>query len=231
MARNAACSLAAAVFLSVLVAACGGSGTKTVVRTAPASVAPKSTPVTLTGAPALDQVLGAAIAVDDIELAGLTGYQNVSCKKGSADGPGEPPSCREDENDDTPVEVLPSSACSNGWVRPEHVPDAFRFTLTGTTGTPGRRETPHRPDGIRRRLRCRRSGDLFRTGTHAEGQPAGVALHIKNGRVVWIEADCHNLFELIAAEKVDSFLYDPKGIATPSSPVLPTAESTATPTE
>lgn len=230
MAQNAACSLAAAVFLSVLVAACGGSGTKTVVRTPPASVAPRITPVTLTGAPALDQVLGAAIAVDDIELAGLTGYQNVSCKKGSADGPGEPPSCRDNESDDTPVEVLPSSACSDGWVRPEHVPDAFRFTLQAKPELLAVAK-PHIAPTVFGGGFGAEEVAIFRTGTHAEGQPAGVALHIKNGRVVWIEADCNNLFELIAAEKVDSFLYDPKGIATPLSPAPPAAESTAAPTE
>ena len=230
MTRNAASSLAAAAILAVLVAACGGSETKTVVRTAPASVAPKRAPVTVTGAPALDQVLGAAIAVDDIELAGLTGYQKVSCKKGSSDGPGEPPSCRPNESDDTSVEVLPSSACSDGWVRPEQVPDAFRFTLRAAPELLAVAK-PHIDPAVFGGGFGAEEVAIFRTGTHAEGQPAGVALHIKDGRVVWIEADCHDLSELVAPEKVDSFVFDPKGIATASSPAPPAPESTATPTE
>jgi hypothetical protein len=205
--------------LAVLVAACGGSGVKTVVRTAPAAVAPSRTPVTLTGTE-VDQVLGAAIAVDDIELAGLAGYQRVSCKKGSAEGSGEPPICRDNESDDTSVEVLPSSACSDGWVRPEQAPDAFRFALQAKPELLAVAK-PHIAPTVFGGGFGAEEVAIFRTGTHAEGQPSGVALHIKSGRVVWIEADCHNLFELVAPEKVDSFVFDPKGIATPSSPVSP----------
>lgn len=199
-------------------------------RTAPASVAPNRTPVAVTGISALDQVLGAAIAVDDIELAGLTGYSKVACKKDSSEEPDAPPLCREDEPDGAQVEVLPSTACDNHWVRPEQVPDAFQANLQAK---------PELLVVVKPRVSPTTFGGgfgaeeaaIFQTGTHAEGPLAGVALHIKNGRVVWIEADCHNLFELVAPEKVDSFLYNRGEITTPTSPTSSAPLSTATPTQ
>lgn len=181
----------------------------------------------LTGTPVLDQVIGAALAADDIELAGLTGYQKVACKKDSSEKGGEPPACRDNESDGAEAEALPSSGCDTGWVRPEQVPDAFRFNLS-----------PQKPELVsvyKPRVNSADFGGgfgtetvaVFRTNKHVEGEDAGVALHIKGGRVVWIEADCQDLAELTAPQRVESVLFDPAFGAAPTST---SAAELATPT-
>ncbi len=231
MTRNAACSLAAAVVLSALAAACGAggdSGTKASVRTVPApNTSKERTPVVLTGTPVLDQVIGAALAADDIELAGLAGYEKIACKRDSTERTGAPPACRDNESDGALVEALPSSACDTGWIRPEQVPDAFRFNLPS--------EKPELVSVYKPRVDSSEFGGgfgtdfvaVFRTHKHAEGPDAGVALHIKGGRVVWIEADCRNLTELTAPQRVESVLFDPAFGAAPTST---SAAELATPT-
>jgi hypothetical protein len=217
MVRNAARILAAAVFFSVIATACGGGGTKTVVRTVNAGASP-SRPVVITGDGSLDFVIDAALRVDDIALAGLTGYQHVPCKKTAPEQLGGAPLCRENESDGTPVEILASSGCSNGWVRPEEVPDAYRFTLA-----------PDKPELVA--VIKPRDGPatygggfgaqavaVFRSRTSSDGQPGGVALHITNGRITWIEASCRNLAELTAPDRVESVIFDPKNPPASSSP-------------
>jgi hypothetical protein len=231
MTRTAACSLAAAVVLSLLAAACGGggSGPKTTVKTvAPsntANPAKERTPVVLVGVPEPDFVIGAALAADDIELAGLAGYTKIACKKGSTEKGGAPPVCRDNENDGTEVEAMPSSACDTGWVRPEQLPDAFRFNFAS--------EKPVLVSVYKPRINQADFGGgfgadlvaVFRTNKHAEGQDAGFALHIQGGRVVWIEADCRALTELTAPPRVESIVFDPAVGTVPSAtpaPALPT---------
>ena len=233
MTRKTVCSLAAAVVLSVLAAACGGggsSGTKTTVKTVPPNTSKERTPVVLTGTAVLDQVIGAALAADDIELAGLAGYERIACKKDSTEKAGAPPACRDNESDGAQVEVLPSSACDTGWVRPEQLPDAFRFNLSS--------EKPVLVSVYKPRVNSAEFGGgfgsdavaVFRTNKHVEGQDAGVALHIKGGRVVWIEADCRNLSELTAPARVESIVFDPAVGAIPATTPAPEQPSpTATP--
>ncbi len=224
MTRTTVCSLAAAVVLSVLAAACGGggdSGTKTTVKTVPpANTSKERTPVVLTGT-VLDQAIGAALAADEIELAALAGYSRVACMKDSTEKAGAPPACRDNESDGAQVEVMPSSGCDTGWVRPEQLPDAFRFNLS--TGKPVL-VSVYKP-----RVRPTEFGGgfgadavaVFRTNKHAEGPDAGVALHIRGSRVVWIEADCHNLSELNAPARVESIVFDPAVAAVPTATAAP----------
>ncbi|MFI5178320.1 MAG: hypothetical protein ACHQO8_07145 [Vicinamibacterales bacterium] len=217
MTRHPARYACAAIVAAAFIAGCGGgSGTKTTVRTAPA---PQPTRAVVTGDPPVDQVIGAALASDNIELAGLVGYQKIACKKDSPGRPNDPPPCRETESDGTLVEVLPVTAsCNSGWVRPEQVPDSFGLALP--KGKPVMLAVL-KPKATLATFGGGFGADqavVFRTGTHGDGSATGVALHLRTGRVVWIEADCHNLLELIASDRVDAFIVDPNGTVTPSTP-------------
>ena len=46
----------------------------------------------------------------------------------------------------------------------------------------------------------------------------GVALHLKNGRVVRIEADCTSSLALLAPERIESYILDPSGARTSLTP-------------
>lgn len=233
MTRHPAHYACAAIIAAGFVAGCGGgSGTKITVRTAPAS---EATRAVVTGDPPVDQVIAAALASDNIELAGLVGYQKVACKKGSAEQPGDPPACRDNEADGTLVEVLPVTAsCDGGWVRPEQVPDSFSLDLP--RGKPAMLAVM-KPKATPATFGGGFGADeavVFRTGTHGDGSAMGVALHLRNGRVVWIEADCKNLLELIAPERVGTFIIDPKGTVTPPTPapaVSPASSPASTPAQ
>ncbi len=214
MSRTPASFLALTAILVALAAACGGGGAKTTTRTV---AVPPSTRAAVTGDGAVDQVIAAALASNEIELAGLVGYQKIACKKDSRQGPGDPPLCRENEADGTSVEVFASTGCDGTWVRPEQVPDVFR------TGLPkgAKLLAVFRPKDVASRLGSSFGADyvaVFRVGTHGDGQASGAALHLKNGRIVWFEADCRNVLELIAPEKIEAFILDPAGTVTPPTP-------------
>lgn len=214
MIRSAACSFFAATLIFAA-AACGGSSTKSAVSTA----APEEgTPAAVTGDGPLDVIIDAMLRADVIEIAALTGYSRVPCKKGTADQAGGAPLCRESERDGQSVEVLPSSACGKGWVRPEQVPDAYEYNLG-----------PDKPELFE--VFKPRSGPttygggfgaqqtvVIRSRTTSDGKPAGVAFHVFNGRVVWIEAGCSGLSELTAPGKVEAVIFDPKDPAASPSP-------------
>ena len=220
MSRTPAIVLAAAAVLTTLAAACGGGSSKITTRTVgPSTAAPAATRVVVTHDGAVDQVITAAIASDEIELAGLVGYQKIACKKDSRQGSGDPPICRATESDGTAVEVLASSGCDATWTRPEQVPDIFRAGLPKGASQilavfrPKPAPSPYGLDFATDQVA------VFHVGTHGDGQASGVALHIKNGRIVWFESDCRNLLELIAPEKVDAFILDPSGTVTPPPPL------------
>ena len=216
MSRILARSLAAAAIVAALATACGGGSSKTITRTV---AAPAATRVVVTGDGAVDQVIAAALAVDDIELAGLVGYQKIACKKDSPQGPGDPPLCRENEADGAAVEVFATTGCERAWIRPEQVPDVFRYNVP--KGAP-KLLAVFRPKNVPSSFGTNFDADhvaVFRIGTHGDGQASGAALHLKNGRVVWFESDCRNVLELIAPEKVDAFILDPTGTVTLPTPV------------
>lgn len=214
MSRTPASFLALAAILVALAAACGGGSTKTTTRTV---AVPASTRAAVTGDGAVDQVIAAALASNEIELAGLVGYQKIACKKDSRQGPGDPPLCRDNESDGTAVEVFASTGCDGTWVRPEQVPDVFR------AGIPkgAKLLAVFRPKDVASRLGSSFGADhvaVFRVGAHGDGQASGAALHLKNGRIVWFEADCRNVLELIAPDRVEAFILDPSGTVTPPTP-------------
>ena len=216
MSRTLATALAAIAAIATLTAACGGGSGKTTTRTV-AATAPGAAPtrVVVTRDGAVDQVITAALAADEIELAGLVGYQKITCKKNSGQQPGDPPICRESESDGTVVEVFASSGCTATWTRPEQVPDVFRVGLP--KGAPQLLAVFH-PKAAASPFGVDFEADrvaVFRVGTHGDSQASGAALHIRNGRIVWFEADCRNLLELIAPERVDAFILDPSGTVTP----------------
>lgn len=210
--RAGVLALSAAVL--VLAAACGGgSGTTTTVRTL--EPGPKVTPNAVTGSGELDQLIVAAIGGNDIELAALTGYERLPCKKAPA--PGElAPLCRDSEDEGTTVEALPVSSCERTLVRPEQVPDAYRKAFPG--------QDTNVLSVYRPKLDPAAFGAGFGagqvivlgTGQHPNTTPMGVALHVKEGRIVWLESDCDNVYQLVLPERVESYILNLAGSPAPS---------------
>ncbi len=228
MIRTAILPALAAMLLAVSLAACGGSGTKTTTHTVGAGSSQPPPPAkTFTNLPAVDQVASAAVAHDSIELAGLTGYQKIACLKDAPEAGGGPPACRADEADGKDVEVLPSQHCADGraWIRPEQVPDAFSLALPPPTTV----VAAYAPKADPAAFGGGFGGTqvlVFQTGAAGASGASGAALHIKDGRVVWIETVCQNLSEFLTPERVDSFIIDPKGIAVPAPPPTEVAAPT-----
>ena len=191
------------VACALALVACGGDGTETTTTTT-TPPEPRPTLAQSSGLPEVDQLLVAAIAKDDIELAALTGYQRVPC--GTDD---VAPACREGEENGTEVDALAASACDDGWVRPEEVPDAFRLALEPDTPELLAVYRPVYADGTFGDGFGATTVAVFDTGTREDGTPKGVALHINEGRVVWIEADCPELSELLLPERIESFIIEP----------------------
>jgi hypothetical protein len=218
--RAGALALSALVLL--LAAACGGgSGTTTTISTPRPQ--PQVTPNVVTGDGEIDSLIRLAMVSDDIQLASLAGYESLACKKEPA--PGDlAPKCRDNEAEGKSVEVLPSSGCDRTFVRPEQVPDAFRAVFPGKATDVVAAYRPKADALLYGGGFGNKQVIVFRTGLHPNGAAAGVALHVKDGRVVWIESDCDNLFALMVPERVDSFIVDPRDLGSPvaatATPVL-----------
>jgi hypothetical protein len=219
----------AALVLAVAAACGGGGGTTTNVRTVAAG--PNVTPNAVTGSGELDQLIVSAIGGDDIQLASLVGYQKLACKKAPA--PGElAPVCRESEDEGAVVEVLPVSGCDRTLVRPEQVPDAFKTAFPGkdTEVLSAYRPKPD-PNAYGGGFGAGQV-IVLRTGTHQNGTPMGAALHVKEGRVVWLESDCDNLFALVDPARIESSILDLSGTpgnAPPSPTPVPAADGAPPP--
>jgi hypothetical protein len=216
--------VAAAVLFGAIAIACSDGGTETTVETSVARPVP--TPDRTTGVPELDTLLRAAVANDFIELAGLTGYQRLACET-------EPPpdafvpACREDESAGAEVEVFPTSACEPSWVRPEQVPDAYSRAFGGETATVVTAYVPSTPEGLLGGGFGAGQVVVLRTGTHEDGQPLGTALHVLEGRVVWLEQDCQNIVELFPAERVQSFILERPAGTPGDAPTAPPSDAPA----
>jgi hypothetical protein len=216
----------ASMFVAALFAACGGGGTTTTVRT----IAPSESINVNTGAPELDAVARAALTKDDIQLAGLAGYSQVGCivPEKQVGAPVAPP-CRDNESDNTVVEVLPvTDECQAGYVRPEHVPDAFRSAL----GDDPKLLTVYKPKPAPNSFGAGFGAGaiiVFQTGQHDAEHSAGVAFHVKDGRVVWIESDCGNVFQLLTPERVATFMVNPGEAAVTAASTAAADLSTAVP--
>lgn len=202
MLRPAAC-IAPIAIAALFFAACGDDGTDTTTSTSEPPQ-PRPTLAVSSGLPEVDQLLVAAIGKDDIELAALTGYQTVPCVTD-----GGAPACRANESAGDEIEVLPASSCEDGFVRPEEVPDAFRLALEPDTPELLAVYRPNYAEGTFGDGFGATTVAVFDTGTRDDGTPKGVALHIKDGRVVWIETDCPELSELLAPDRIAEFIIEP----------------------
>ena len=179
--------------------ACGDSGTETTVRT-PAS---PSGVTANTGIPSLDYTLNAALRADRIELAGLTGYQQIPCVE-TSQGAGSAPVCRESEPVGSPVEVFPVLQCELQWTRPEVVPDAYQQAL----GESPSLYAVYRPVG---RPMVLLADYVAVFDTDPGDAQSGVALTLREGRVIGLEYDCGNFAALTAPDKVQEFIVQPDG--------------------
>lgn len=202
-------------------AACGGDGGDTGTIVTERTVAARPSLPESTGFAEVDQVIIAALARDDIELAGLTGYQRLPCR--APDAEGTEPLCRAGEEPGTVVEVLAGSSCENSWVRPESVPDAYRLSLASGSPKLLTVYVPRITEATFGGGFGATSVAVFDTGVKDTGLARGVALYINNGRTVWLRGDCRELDELLAPELVESYLIEPAArLATPTAVAAPT---------
>jgi hypothetical protein len=180
-------------------AACNDSGTETTVRT------PNSDdePAISTGIGDVDHIVNTALAVEGVELAGLTGYQHIPCVEES-EGAASPPVCRETEEVGQEVEAYPVLQCELAWMRPEVLTDVYLQAL----GDDPRLVTIYRPQA---RPLVLEADYVAVFDTNTGDDRAGVALSIQDGRIVQVEYDCNNFAGLYADEKVQEFVVAPEG--------------------
>ncbi|MEX2226366.1 MAG: hypothetical protein WEB52_07955 [Dehalococcoidia bacterium] len=189
----------AGAMLAVMAAACNGDGTETTVRT-PSADDPDTV---ATGIPELDNTLNTALRLEAIELAGLTGYQHLGCVEEAEDAP-SPPVCRENEDVGQEVESYPVLQCELVWVRPEVMSDIYAEAL----GEEPRIVAVYRPTS---RALVLEADYVAVFDTNTDDSEAGVALWIKDGRVIQVEYDCNNFAGLYAEDKVEQFVIAPGG--------------------
>jgi len=194
----------------------GGSGTTVTERTVSADETPRPKPTLemSSGFAEVDAVIAAALAQDDIELAGLTGYQKLPCRAPEEAGDG--PECREGESAGAEVEVLAATTCENAWVRPEAVPDAYKVSFAPDPPELVAVYTPRFSDTAFGGGFGATAVAVFKTGIHENGLTRGTALYINKGRTVWIRSDCADLVELLDPAGVDTYLIAPGEEAVPS---------------
>ena len=205
--RRLALFAVAALACTIAVACSDDGGTTEVVVTRDPDTQPTSNIPVVTGMPDVDHLIDAALRKDDIELAGLTQYQQIPCT--TAAGPAGP-ECRDTESEGDVVEALPASSCDDGWVRPENVPDAYRLALE-----PGEPKllAVYRPAYAEDEFGGGHGGQVvavFDTGLRDDGTPKGTALHMDPGKVVWLETDCLGLAQLLDPARAASYLIEPE---------------------
>ncbi len=164
-----------------------------------------------TGLPEVDHLIQAARDGNVIELASLAGYQKVGCEGG---GTATAPPCRSGESKGTKVEALAFSNCDHSWVLPEQVSDQYKMLLpSGQVSL----YAVYRPNDTSNTFEGGFGSQyviVLSAGKRSDGQPAGVALHVNDGRVTWIEHECKGIAELVAGSRVKSTIIAPGGSAT-----------------
>jgi hypothetical protein len=187
--------LALAAAMAATAVACGGGGNDGASNT-PAPAGATSAPGP-TGVYEVDHVIESAITGNVIELAALAGYQHVGCQGA---GNATAAQCYGGEAPGTQVEALAFSDCDRRWVRPEHVAEQYKLVL------------PSGQVSLYAAYRANDTSNTFEGGF-------GVALHVKDGRVTWVEHECKGIFELIAGSRVKSMMIAPGGTkpATPGA--------------
>jgi hypothetical protein len=199
--------------LTALPACNGGGGSKA--TPPPSGDPPTRVPIKVPGTEPVVLVLNAALAGDTIELARLTGYAEVACKKDVA-GSGGPPACRDNESDGQAVMVLARLDCEGGWVRPEQVSDAYRAALNGPAKLLALFVPKPNPSAYGGNLGVQYVM-VMQTGTRSDGTADGFALHIRDGRVLMLQTPCTGLLQLIDPATVSSYIVAPgsSAVATP----------------
>jgi hypothetical protein len=183
--------------------ACNDDGSTIETRTVPPGT---DRPLVQTGNPSLDTTITHALRRDRIELAGLTGYQQIACDSAPED-PARVPICRPNEEEGTQVEALPVTNCEDSLVRPEQVPDAYNIALAGS-GADASVVAVYRPTPEFVRFGAQYIA-VIRTNAVDEEPPRGAALHVFEGRVVSLETDCDDLASLYDAPRVAEWLVQP----------------------
>jgi len=210
----------------VVAMACGGGGS----TSGPSAAVGTRGAGGPTGLPEVDHLIEAAQGGNIIELASLAGYQKVKCVTGEE---GASPKCRGNESAGTSVEVLASSGCQRGWVRPEQVSDTLRTLLpsgeVNLFAVYQPKDTSNSYDGG--------FGSQYvvvlSAAKRPDGTPTGVALHVNDGRVTWLEHECSEILELIATSRVKAFIIPPvasgatQAAGTPGAGVTPTTTTPA----
>ncbi len=197
----------ATAMASIAVACGGGGGGDNPSSTAGPTVQAVQGP---TGLPEVDHLIQSADAVNVIELASLAGYQKVGC---GASGTAAGPACRTGESPGTKVEALAFSNCDQSWIRPEQVSDQYRLLL---------------PSGEVSLYAVYRPNDTSNTVAGGFGSQyvivmtagkSGVALHVKDGRVTFVEKECKGIADLASSSRVKSMIISPGGAGTaPATP-------------
>lgn len=205
--------IAAALFsFGALLGACGDDDTVVTTTTVASGDGGGNDdpPPVRTGIAELDTIIADALAGEQdayIEMAALTGYQRLNCVTGDSDE--FLPQCRDTDEPGAEVEALPVVGCLPAWIRPEQVTDQYRQSLpAGETDLLAvydpAPDTPVINGGF-----GATSVLVFSTGTNNDGNPRGTALHILDGRIVLVEPSCDNVSELLAPERVESYIIEP----------------------
>jgi hypothetical protein len=205
------------VALAALAAACSGGSTKVVVST-PRATEPPITPVV--GIVDVDRVVNAAVRGDVITLAELTQYSRPACTT-HPDQPlkiGDPPACESGESDGDQVEALAVTGCDGGWARPAKAVAAFDDALG--RGAEFLLAYAPKPAGFGAIL-----GEQYVALFRPTGGSGELALHIKGGRISWVEHACPPDADLASADRV----LLPLALPTASSGPAATPEASATP--
>jgi len=182
--------------------ACGGGGSTSGVGVAvgtPGAGGP-------TGIGDLDHLIQSARDGNFTELASLAGYQWINC---TTSAEGASPKCRGNEPAGTSVEVLATSSCQRGWIRPEQVSDALRELLPSGEVSVFAVYRPNDDSDTYDGGFGSQYVAVLSAGKRSDGKPAGVGLHVTGGRVTWLEHECSEILELIATSRVKSFIIPP----------------------
>jgi len=105
--------------------------------------------------------------------------------------------------------VLARSGCDTGWVRPEAVPDAYSTALKNGEPQLFAVYVPKSAPGAFGSDLGAQYVIVLSAGRHDDGTAAGVALHVKAGRIVWLQTDCQQFLALVSQDVVESYLVKP----------------------
>lgn len=214
--RLATCGLIALAVLAASIAVACGGGDKASPPDAtgePSAQSGGPAPQGPTGLPEIDHLIQSAQDGNVIELASLAGYQKVGCEDG---GSTSAPACREGESPGTKVEALAFSNCEDSWVRPEGVTAQYQLLLpSGDVSLYAVYEPNDTSDTFAGGFGSQYV-IVLAAGKRSDGQPVGVALHVRLGRVTWLEKACGSIDELVSASRVKSMIVAPAEQAGPA---------------